>query len=125
MNFRETLPDSCPPSNPQHPPLPSSWRMLKNDAAQESDFDSHRKRMPTKHFNDECKARGVSLTTTLEACRMARKAPYPNMKAFKYAVCVVNDKAYGVFDKNGDTHISLWLAEGANPMDLTRQVEEL
>ena len=125
MKFRELLPASCPPSNHQHPQLAASWRLLKINSAQESDFDSHRKRFPNKPFDDECAARSVSLVTTLEACRMMRKSPKPNMKAFKYAVCVVNDKTYGVFDKDGHTHVSLWLVDGVNPIDLTRQVEEL
>lgn len=125
MNFKETLPNSCPPNDVQHPSQKTLWRMLPASEVQESDFDSHAKKFPEKRYPDMCRARSTSLLTSLDACRAVSKMPSPNVASLTHAVEVHVDSAAGVWDQNKPTHVSLWLAAHIDPLTLTGNVSEV
>lgn len=101
--------------------------MLPANQATASDFDSHAKKNPAKKYPSHlhCKASSTSLITSLEVCRSIAKSPSPNVKNLTHAVEVKHDPSAGIWDHNGEHHVSLWLAANFNPLDLTGKVEEL
>ena len=125
MNFKEPLPDSCPPSQVKAPPNAALWRLISGTHVTPSDFESNAAKYPGRAYKDPCKARAVSLATSLDACRSIVKLPYPNVHGRTHAVEVKHEPAAGVWDHNDTSHVSYWVAATANPLALTGAVETL
>jgi hypothetical protein len=125
FEFLEPLPDSCPPIDIVVPTQKVLWRLIKSEAPGASDFDSQRKRLPTRPYPNECTARSVSLVTSLAACRAAVKSPRMVRMKFSHAVQVPCDPALGVWDKDGQTHVNWWPFHSVNPLSVVADVEKL
>ena len=125
MKFKETLPPSCPPIEVKPPSNPTLWRLVGQPSVNPEDFQSHAARFPLRTYSDPCKARAVSLITSLEACRSLTKLPSPNVRGLTHAAEVKCDQQAGVYDHNGPTHVSFWLASHVDPLTLVCSVEAL
>lgn len=123
--YREDLPPSCPPAEPTPPSTETLWRLLKNPAVSESDFDSQRKRLPSQPYPDECGARAVSLMTSLAACRAAVKTPRMRNMKFTHAIAVAYDPDHGTWDQDAGHHVNWWPLAKTAPLSLTGKVESL
>lgn len=116
MTYRESLPTSCPPIDPNVPDEPILWRLLFSNTVKDDDFDSQYKKQPTRNFYDQCGARSVSLTTSLEVCRALVKSP--RMPKFTHAVQVLHDPTTGVWHKDKPTHVHWWPYKASDPLNV-------
>lgn len=123
MTYRETLPPSCPPSNPSPPVQTVLWRLLSSSQVTIADFDSQYKKKPTRNFRDPCTARSVSLITELEVCRTVAKSP--RYTGFTHAVAVTHDPSSGVWDHDHGNHVNWWPYSSADPLAQVGSVENL
>lgn len=122
IDFLEPLPESCPPSEVIAPKESVLWRLLKSGSPTAVDFFSQRERLPTRHYDDECLARSISLVTSLAVCRAVIKSP--RMK-FSHAVPVPHDPRCGVWHKDSETHVNWWPYITTDPVSLIGGVEDL
>lgn len=122
LEFLEALPESCPPTSVNAPNEPVLWRLIKSGSPSAADFHSQRERLPTRHYDDECLARSVSLVTSLAVCRAVVKSP--RMK-FSHAVPITYDPSYGIWHKDSETHVNWWPYVTTDPVSLIGEVEVL
>lgn len=116
LTYRETLPPSCPPETTSAPSAIVLWRLLKANTIACSDFDSAAFKSPSKDFEDPCDARGISLVTDLNHCKVLSKSP--RMKHFKFAVGVTYDPNAGTWHQDSRTHVNWWVFKGCDPLTL-------
>ena len=68
MNYREPLPQGCPPEDSEEIAEPRVvYRLVRNNPPTDDDFRSQRAQRPERLFRDvsECQARGVSVFASL------------------------------------------------------------
>ena len=78
MNYREPLPDGCPPDTAEEIVQPRDvFRLVRTDPPTEDDFKSQREENPGRTFRgvDECQARGLSVHTERRDSENALKLP--------------------------------------------------
>lgn len=78
MNYREPLPDGCPPDTAEEIVQPRDvFRLVCTDPPTEEDFKSQREENPDRTFPgiDECQARGLSVHTERRDSEKASKLP--------------------------------------------------
>ena len=67
-DWAEDLPAGCPPADAERPKGKTYYRIIEAQSPTIQDFDSHRKKYPTKKFSvDECTARSASLFSDKQA----------------------------------------------------------
>jgi hypothetical protein len=123
LTYRESLPTSCPPADVTAPTSGTLWRLLKNNTITNSDFDSAAFKNPQKNYEDACEAKGISLVTTLNHCRILAKLP--RMKHFKFAIEVTYDVSAGVWHQDRTDHVNWWIYESCKPLQLVGKIESL
>ena len=78
MNYREPLPDGCPPDTAEEIVQPRDvFRLVRTDPPTEEDFESQRAEKPGGTFPgiDECQARGLSVHTERGDSEKALRLP--------------------------------------------------
>ena len=78
MNYREPLPDGCPPDTAEEIIQPRDvFRLVRTDPPTEEDFKSQRAEKPGHTFSgvDECQVRGLSVHTERRDSENALKLP--------------------------------------------------
>ena len=78
MNYREPLPDGCPPDTAEDIVQPRDvFRLVRTDPPTEEDFKSQRAENPGRTFRgvDECQARGLSVHTERSDSENALRLP--------------------------------------------------
>ena len=76
MNYREPLPDGCPPDTAEEIIQPRDvFRLVRTNPPTEDDFKSQRAEKPGHTFPDECKARGLSVYTKRRDSERLLKLP--------------------------------------------------
>lgn len=108
MNWFETLPDQCPPSEALTTAGVTVYRAVLTNPASEEDFKSHRELYPSKFFSvSECQARSISVHDKIEETQKLKKLPrFKN----KFHIMELNlDAEDGLILKtNGPHHYSWW-----------------
>jgi hypothetical protein len=123
-DFREPLPVDCPPTAAQTTQGEVYWRMIPAQPAVDGYFDSHAKRKPGMNYGDRmCKARGVSLLTSLDACRDYRKLR--RMAVMKFAVQVLLSSNAGLIEPSGTAHVTWWPYKNFDPLKALLNTEPL
>ena len=78
MNYREPLPDGCPPDTAEEIIQPRDvFRLVRTNPPTEEDFKSQRAENPGRTFSgvDECQVRGLSVHTERRDSENALKLP--------------------------------------------------
>lgn len=78
MNYREPLPEGCPPDDAEEIVSPQEmFRLVRTDPPTEADFRSQRAENPNRTFPEivECLARGLSIHAERSDSEKARKLP--------------------------------------------------
>ncbi|MBI4569901.1 MAG: hypothetical protein HY719_16030 [Planctomycetes bacterium] len=77
MNYREQLPEGCPPVESEEIASPREvFRLARTNPPTDDDFRSQRAEKPRARFNvDECRARGLSVHADIADSRHLRKLP--------------------------------------------------
>ncbi len=77
MNFRESLPEGCPPAeSEQISSARDVFRVIRSNPPTWDDFRSQRDQRPEATFNvSECQARGLSVFADRSGCDKVRKLP--------------------------------------------------
>ena len=109
MEYREQLPDGCPPDDSD---IISSrqevFRLVRNTPPTEDDFTSQRAEYPTRNFHgvSECQARGLSVHTKLDDSLITLKLPSMRGRS----ICRVSlDIGSGAIMKTGrGSHHTWW-----------------
>ena len=86
MNYREPLPDGCPPDTAEEIVQPRDvFRLVRTDPPTEDDFKSQREENPGRTFRgvDECQARGLSVHTDRRDSENALRLP----KFRRWSIC--------------------------------------
>ena len=86
MNYREPLPDGCPPDTAEEIAQPRDvFRLVRTDPPTEEDFKSQREENPGRTFRgvDECQARGLSVHTERSDSENALRLP----KFRRWSIC--------------------------------------
>jgi len=109
--FREPLPDRCPPATAVEVcSVITVYRLLESTTPQESDFDSHQARQPEKKYSEKvlCKARGLSVYDKTEQAMAARRLP--TLKHKNLIVCRVTlcQGAGYIIPPDGNGHRTWW-----------------
>ena len=89
MNYREPLPDDCPPDDAEEITAPRVvYRLVRNNPPTDDDFRSQRAERPDRVFRDvnECQARGMSVFASLSAAESLSERG----RLQGTAVCLVN-----------------------------------
>ena len=78
MNYREPLPQGCPPAAAEE--VSATWRvfrLVRTNPPADSDFRSQRAEKPSRRFRSvtECQARGLSVFTARKDAARALKLP--------------------------------------------------
>ena len=110
MNFREPLPDHCPPEGAEEISKPSQvYRLVRTDPPTECDFRSQREENPNRQFRDitECQVRGVSVFTDRKDAE-ERASRLPRFRG--YFICRVHlEEGAGYIQKTGQgSHHTWW-----------------
>lgn len=119
MDFADTLPDGCPPSNARE--LASAlplFRIVSSNPPTEKDFISYWHAQPGKReqWKDaECKARAISVYDSQKFCE--DKLKLPTFKG-KMVCRVTLPSGSGMVCAGGSSgHISWWVAKHCNPLE--------
>ena len=77
MQYRELLPDGCPPPEAEEIAAERTvFRLVRSDPPTDADFRSKRAEKPSAVFGvSECVARGLSVFGEVRDCDKARKLP--------------------------------------------------
>ena len=77
MEYREPLPEGCPPETAEEIRAPRTvYRLVESTPPTEADFQSHRAKHPNRAFHvSECQARGLSVVLDQVASRKLLKLP--------------------------------------------------
>ena len=91
MNYREPLPDGCPPDEAEEITEPRIvYRLVRTDPPTDCDFMSQRAEKPNTKFNvpgGECQARGLSVfTRSRDAEKLLRLARFRGQMVCKVAL---------------------------------------
>lgn len=122
-NWKETLPEDCPPADAKSPNNESFYRLVTQAPPLESDFYSNRKLFPLMRFNtSECVARSVSIFNCIKSCRQIRKLPAHKNKLVAKLTLPVEA---GLIKKSGrPKHYSWWIRKDFNPIEFLEIVNE-
>lgn len=108
MNYREPLPNDCPPPEASEIADPRIvFRLVRLDPPTLDDFRSQRDEQPTASFRlSECQARGLSVFAVQGDCQLAAKLP----KFRGRLVCRVNLRVGSGFiqQTNRPSHHTWW-----------------
>lgn len=124
MKWAEPLPESCPPQDARHPNGELLYRIINGDSPTEDDFYSYRRLCPDKPFSlGECIARALSVFDKITACERILKTP--RFRGKKIIQLELHEDS-GMIMKTGKDphHFSWWLADGCNPLDITKDISE-
>ena len=108
MNWFETLPDKCPPSDAVTTENVKVYRAVLTSPATDEDFKSHRELFPTKFFSvSECQARSLSVHDNMAETEKLKKLPRFKNNFF---IMELNLKAEDglILKTNGPNHYSWW-----------------
>jgi len=103
----------CPPDDAFPPDGKKEYlRVLKNNPPASECFISHRVKSPEKKFGDECEARSVSLSDSLEGLINGYFKIQANKKKARYIGVIVLTPKDGVIKQTGPvTHYSWWRSQ--------------
>lgn len=119
MTFFEDLSevDTCPPNDAIIPNgVDEFFRVVKNEPASSDCFVSNKKKNPHKEFADECIARAVSLSDSLEGLLNAYfKTPAHKKKTRLIGVLALNAKDGRIKQTFAAGHYSWWRSSVFEP----------
>jgi hypothetical protein len=100
----------CPPADAAFPNGEKEYFRVLNSSSQIADnFDSHRKKFPNKVFGDECVARSLSLSDSVDGLINGFfKLPANKKKARKLGLIVLLPKDGLIKQTGNDFHYSWW-----------------
>jgi hypothetical protein len=108
INFRESLPEGCPPREAEEiTDIKVVFRLVRTDTPDDSDFRSKRAESPNNQFSvSECQARGLSVFSKVEDARKQLKIP--TLRGM--LICRVTlEKGAGYISKTGRrSHFTWW-----------------
>lgn len=107
--------ETCPPDNAILPDGKKDFfRIVKSNPVTSECFISHRSRFPEKEFPDECKARAISLSDSIESLINGFfKAPAGKKKKEKLVGVVTLKESDGLILQTGAPgHHSWWRSKG-------------
>ena len=125
MQYRDPLPEDCPPPEAAEINRPSVFfRMVHNDPPTEADFLSQRQENPAIQLRNlsECHARGVSLfSAKRDASRLIRQGKFAGCSVVRISL----DAGMGAVLKSGSrSHFTWWPAAGLDYAALCRVDEQ-
>lgn len=102
---QEDMPEQCPPANASANDVDPVFRYIKNEKAQEIDFQNHIEREIPYKSEDRCEAIALSFFTTEAAAKKLRR-----FKKFKKMV-ISRGKITSECGKHNieNNHINLWV----------------
>jgi hypothetical protein len=105
--WAETLPENCPPTESKQPNGEKYYRLVNSIPPNLADFDSHRKKFPTKAFNvSECIARAASLIRDRETA--LNKTRIGNQQGMKVVSLSLPSDSGAVAKTGRDPHHWSW-----------------
>ena len=107
--YREELPDGCPPSNAKEIANETiCYRLVNNDPPTDDDFRSQRTLEPNRDFSvSECRARGLSIfMQAADAARVAQRSR--NLRGAKLAQLTLDEGAGYIKQTGGRSHHTWW-----------------
>jgi hypothetical protein len=109
VGWKEVLPASCPPTDAANTSGETVYRLVKPNGPTEADFSTLSTLDPAKHLigPHQCRARAVSVCTTLAGARGTRKLP--TQKGKRIGKLTLSAGA-GVVKQTGQKlyHVSWW-----------------
>jgi hypothetical protein len=113
--WAEELPHNCPPKTGIMPNNDVFYRLANDYPPTDSDFYSHRKLFPYKHFNvDECQARSISLFNQLNNCLLLLKLPAHKHK--KVIQLILSPRSGVIMQTGAKPHYSWWRKKDFDPI---------
>lgn len=112
MEFRDDLPNGCPPPEATEIVNPTIvFRLVEGDEPSETDFLTHRQLWPNKNFQvSECQVRGLSVQLNAQDSRRFRALP---TQKHKKIAKVHLDKGAGYIQRTGrHGHFTWWPFKG-------------
>lgn len=116
MNFRENLPEQCPPDDAADVSYSSLWRLVSAQEVCAGDFDSHAKlgKVPPNRSVDLCRWASCSFFTNKAGVQ--NLVALPKMRAkYSWAAEVAVPVGAGV-SKLHNSHVDLWLWSSFDPL---------
>lgn len=119
MDFAESLPDACPPSDAQDVELNDVFRLAPEETPCLDHFRSHAAlgKNPPKYLNDHCRWASCSLTTDPQTLRKLSKLKH------RYAVKMSIPEGAGL-SKRDKIHIDFWRSSAFDPLAAIVGLEE-
>lgn len=114
FNWYEDLPPDCPPEEARIPNIEQFFRLVDSIPPSIEDFYSNMMLYPNRDYNDECKARAVSLLKTVKDC--IKKKKFPSLRD-KLIVKITLDRTSGVILRTNRKHYSWWMSSDFNPIE--------
>ncbi|WP_306734519.1 hypothetical protein [Marimonas arenosa] len=112
-NYREELPDGCPPPSANEDALADVWRFIQGQSPVESDFDSHAKLgKPNRKGASECDFASCSLFDTKAAKNMAKNQFFKRKFASRLDIPASSGKHLA----NSKGHVHLWMYDEFDPV---------
>lgn len=114
MNWFETLPDKCPPSEAVTAEGMRVYRAIASSPATEEDFKSHRELFPNKFFSvTECQARSLSVHDNIAETEKLKKLPRFRDSFFVMELELSAGDGL-ILKTNGPHHYSWWRSSEFN-----------
>lgn len=103
----------CPPDDAFPPDGKKEYlRVVKNNPITSESFISHRVKFPEKEFDDECEARSVSLSDSIDGLINGYFKIQANKKKARYIGVIVLAPKDGVIKQTGSrSHYSWWRSQ--------------
>ncbi len=120
--WAEELPPACPPSKVRDTGDEVVYRLVTTNPATIEDFRSQRFMTPDKRFRaSDCVARALSVWSTAEKCRAARKWPAQKQKVVASVLLAQNT---GSLLPSASGHLSWWRCSAFDPLPRTNVLPE-
>lgn len=116
--FREELPESCPPDQASEiGKAMTVYRLARHNPPTENDFKSKLEKQPTLPVPNPCIARGLSVWESLETCKAQIKLP-ARKNSVVLELTLVPDS--GIILHDGGPHITWWPFKATDVLALAK-----
>jgi len=120
--WREELPDNCPPPEAFDPNSRKFYRLVKNLPPTDRDFYSTRQESPERKIGSECIARSVSILSTKEGCLKRKSLPLLRNK-IPAEITLPSGSGLVMQTLQDKFHYSWWVKRGFDPIPHCQRVE--
>jgi hypothetical protein len=116
MEYKDKLPNNCPPKDAQEPNNFTIFRMVKTIPPTDIDFVSHFKLFPDKNYeNMKCEALSVSVFNRFESCK--ELLDIPNHRGKKIVkLNLFQDSGRVIKSSKDKSHYSWWIYANFSPL---------